>query len=111
GHVLERLRAGLARLAVLRAFLVHGARGNLLGRLLGLAVLLVAFLDVLVLAFALRAPGLGHGGLRQKIRLPRPNTTSRPMRKMMPMIQRMIFIAGLLADGGASAEHAAAGAR
>src|SRR5690606_38348727 len=46
----------------------------------------------------LGAPGLGHGRLRQKIRLPSTNTTSRPMRKMMPMIQRMIFIAGLLAD-------------
>src|SRR5262249_2923370 len=53
--------AGGPRLARTRPLLVHGARGDLFGRVLRLASFEQAILDVLVLAFALRVPGsLGH---------------------------------------------------
>jgi hypothetical protein len=34
-------------------------------------------------------------GVRQKINLPSPSTTARPIRKMMKMIHKMIFMGGV----------------
>src|SRR4051794_26828 len=57
-HVTRRRARALPRLALPRALLVDGARGDLLGPLRRAALLLLAVLDVLVLALALRAPCL-----------------------------------------------------
>src|SRR5262245_57317621 len=56
--VADRGSAGLLGLARARPLLVHRPGGDLLGRVLVAAPLLQALLDVLVLAFALGAPGL-----------------------------------------------------
>src|SRR5262245_11453526 len=61
--VLRRGAAALARLAGACPFLVHGASGDLLGRVLVLAPFLEASLDVLVLALSLLAPRSRHWSL------------------------------------------------
>src|SRR5690606_15872003 len=59
--VLERGAAGLLGLPLLGAGLVHRAGGDLLRLVLRTALVEPALLDVLVLAFALLAPCVGHG--------------------------------------------------
>src|SRR4051794_5027368 len=62
GDVVGRRAAGLLRLAGTRPLLVHSARCDLLGDILGPAPVLQTFLDVVVLAFSLVTPGpLWHG--------------------------------------------------
>src|SRR5262245_54062618 len=59
----DRGPASLLGLARACPLLVHGPGRDLLGGILGAAALLQALLDVLLLAFALGAPGfLGHDG-------------------------------------------------
>src|SRR5207237_9686 len=58
GNVLGGGAAGLFRLAGPGPLLVHGAGGDLFGRVLAVASLPQAFLDVFVLPFPLRVPCL-----------------------------------------------------
>src|SRR5690242_10270945 len=60
GHVVRRGAALLLGLPRACPLLVHGARRDLLGDVLAAAALLQTGLDVLVLAFALRARSCGH---------------------------------------------------
>src|SRR5438552_2697541 len=59
-HVVQRARARLLGFAVLGAFLVDGACGNLFREVFALATFEQAVLDVLVLAFAFGVPGISR---------------------------------------------------
>src|SRR5262249_40908360 len=58
GLVVELFLGATPRLALTRTLLVHGRRGDLLRAVGRASLLLFAFLDVFVLAFALCAPCL-----------------------------------------------------
>src|SRR5262249_29827953 len=96
GHVAHRGAGALARLAGARAFLVDRAGRNLLGQILGAALLELAVLDVLVLTSPLRSllhptrrhldpPRRSTSNRQELFRMPESETTdeSRPQRRSM----------------------------